>query len=182
MVCVDMYQWFSSRFIFRIKRAMWNFYSVFLVPKPRISGAWAQGYGNRYDSGTTREKKSKREMECLEIVSRVRGLYWPTNSKNQRLGNMFWNPVNFQSCYTAPKRGNSRRRKMRCSKLVSGRWNGEYYMFCGATGWRIQKWERTNTKDIVAVPQSQVEMGRPFGKNGPAQVGKHYVTVVCKNR
>lgn len=95
---------------------------------------------------------------------------------------MSWNLVNFQSCFTAPKRGNSRRKKMRCSKLVNGRWNGEYCMFCWATGWRILKWERTNTKDIVAVSQSQVEMGMPCGKNGPAQVGKHYVTVICKTR
>jgi hypothetical protein len=27
----------------------------------------------------------------------------------------------------------------------------------------------------------QVEMGRPCGKNGPEQVDKHCVTVVCKN-
>jgi hypothetical protein len=30
---------------------------------------------------------------------------------------------------------------------------------------------RTNTKDIVAVAQYQVEMGRPHGKNGPVQMG-----------
>ena len=30
---------------------------------------------------------------------------------------------------------------------------------------------RTNTKDIVAVAQYQVVMERPYGKNGPAQMG-----------
>ena len=181
-----MCQWFSRRFIFRIKRADVKLLLGFSVPKPRIFLCVGAGLGQPIWFWDNAEKKSRREMECLGIISRVYGLYfcdelitraeescrlwcvvvcdletsrmrrsWPalgrsaTKKKGFILADRFQKSEIrkhvlescnfFLSCYTAPKLGNSRRRKMRCSRLVSGRWNGEYCMFCGATGWRILK-------------------------------------------
>jgi hypothetical protein len=60
---------------------------------------------------------------------------------------------------------------------------GKYYMCYGATEWRMLKQgrERTRRTPWQWVTQSEVEMGRPYGKNGPAQMGTRCISVGRKN-
>jgi len=71
-----MCQWFSRRFIFRIKRADVKLLLGFSVPKPRIFLCVGAGLGQPIWFWDNAEKKSRREMECLGIISRVYGLYF----------------------------------------------------------------------------------------------------------
>jgi hypothetical protein len=86
----------------------------------------------------------------------------------------FWSHAYSWSYYMAPKYTRSRSRKRGWSKLVSGRWNGDY---CKLVEWsdrvsRDEARQRTNVEDdIMVVAYSLKWKWRPCDTNGPAQMG-----------
>jgi hypothetical protein len=74
----------------------------------------------------------------------------------------------------------------RCSKLSSARRNEEYCKLYGATDRQTDesssKKEYQNKGTRGSGSECEVERGRPCGKNRPAQVDRHSVSVGLKNR